>query len=116
MRIFVPAMTEGSNECSKGAEHSTTNGEPVRRSNAFNKTETIKDNTSKEDDFHPKIRWPDFTVQLFIHLGCLYGLLLCLVSARFYTTLLVSCKTFFFSFRCQKIIFSCSKKNIFFFI
>jgi hypothetical protein len=98
MRIFVPAMTEGSNECSKGAEHSTTNGEPVRRSNAFNKTETIKDNSSKEDDFHPKIRWPDFTVQLFIHLGCLYGLLLCLVSARFYTTLFGKLlKTFFFS-------------------
>ncbi|XP_068911724.1 acyl-CoA Delta-9 desaturase [Tenebrio molitor] len=91
-------MTEGSNECSKGAEHSTTNGEPVRRSNAFNKTETIKDNSSKEDDFHPKIRWPDFTVQLFIHLGCLYGLLLCLVSARFYTTLFAFLTIYFSGF------------------
>lgn len=43
---------------------------------------------SKEvEDFVPLIRWPDTIVQLFLHLGCAYGLFLCIVYARFYTTL-----------------------------
>ncbi|XP_060523606.1 acyl-CoA Delta-9 desaturase [Cylas formicarius] len=39
------------------------------------------------DHFVPSIMWPDLIAQLYIHLGCLYGLFLCLWSAKFYTTL-----------------------------
>lgn len=42
---------------------------------------------AKTQDFEPKYRWPDLTVQLFIHIGCLYGLYLALFHARFYTFL-----------------------------
>ncbi|XP_056640704.1 acyl-CoA Delta-9 desaturase-like [Diorhabda sublineata] len=41
----------------------------------------------KEDVFVPKIRWPDTLVQLYLHLGCLYGLYLCVVSAKFVTVI-----------------------------
>lgn len=41
----------------------------------------------REEEFVPRIRWPDFTAQVFIHLGCLYGVYLSLVSAKVYTTL-----------------------------
>lgn len=39
------------------------------------------------EEFRPAIRWPDLVAQLFIHLGCLYGLFLCLWSAKLPTTL-----------------------------
>lgn len=39
------------------------------------------------EEFQPAIRWPDLAAQLFIHLGCLYGLFLCLWSAKLPTTL-----------------------------
>ncbi|KAJ8966900.1 hypothetical protein NQ317_010171 [Molorchus minor] len=42
----------------------------------------------RNEDFVPQIRWPDTLVQLFLHIGCVYGLILCLVSAKFYTILL----------------------------
>lgn len=77
-------MTEDSNDRSK--EGLSNADEPSRRCSNFSKTETTQE-TSQEDSFRPKIRWPDFAVQLFIHIGCLYGLYLCLVSAKFYTTL-----------------------------
>ncbi|XP_066157255.1 acyl-CoA Delta-9 desaturase-like [Euwallacea fornicatus] len=38
------------------------------------------------EDFKPTIRWPDLIAQLFIHLGCLYGLFLCVWSAKILTT------------------------------
>ncbi|GLV44232.1 uncharacterized protein CBL_12472 [Carabus blaptoides fortunei] len=52
--------------------------------------------SAKEDDagetkqcveFRARIRWPDLLVQLFIHLGCLYGVYLVLTSAKLFTTL-----------------------------
>lgn len=43
--------------------------------------------TTEEDEFVPQIRWPDTIVQLVLHIGCLYGLILCIFSARFYTIL-----------------------------
>lgn len=39
------------------------------------------------EQFRPSIRWPDLIVQLFIHLGCLYGLFLCVWSAKLFTVL-----------------------------
>lgn len=54
--------------------------------------ENINNNTEEDvksvsEPFKPTIRWPDLTVQLFIHLGCLYGFYLAAFRARFYTTL-----------------------------
>jgi hypothetical protein len=37
--------------------------------------------------FEAKWRWPDLTVQLFIHLGCLYGFYLIFTSVKMLTTL-----------------------------
>ncbi|ENN73778.1 hypothetical protein HUJ04_010980 [Dendroctonus ponderosae] len=39
------------------------------------------------EQFRPSIKWPDLIVQLFIHLGCLYGLFLCVWSAKLFTLL-----------------------------
>ncbi|XP_063243808.1 acyl-CoA Delta-9 desaturase [Bacillus rossius redtenbacheri] len=41
---------------------------------------------ARATQFQPSIKWPDLGVQLFIHLGCLYGLYLCFF-ARLYTVL-----------------------------
>jgi len=43
---------------------------------------------SKEiEEFVPSIKWPDLLVQIYIHAGCLYGLFLCVWSAKLLTTL-----------------------------
>lgn len=42
---------------------------------------------NKKEEFVSRLRWPDLTAQVFIHLGCLYGFYLILVSAKIYTTL-----------------------------
>ncbi|KRT81555.1 hypothetical protein AMK59_5874, partial [Oryctes borbonicus] len=44
----------------------------------------------KNETFIPRIRWPDLAAQVFIHVGCVYGLVLCFYS-RFYTTLFAFC-------------------------
>lgn len=41
----------------------------------------------KMEKFQPSIRWPDLIVQLFLHLGCLYGFYLILTSAKLLTSL-----------------------------
>ncbi|XP_030767600.1 acyl-CoA Delta(11) desaturase-like isoform X2 [Sitophilus oryzae] len=41
------------------------------------------------EEYVPCIKWPDLIVQTYIHLGCLYGLFLCIWSAKIYTTLFV---------------------------
>jgi hypothetical protein len=38
-------------------------------------------------NYVPKWRWPDLAVQLFIHLGCLYGFYLIFTSVKMLTTL-----------------------------
>nr|XP_022919349.1 acyl-CoA Delta(11) desaturase [Onthophagus taurus]XP_022919350.1 acyl-CoA Delta(11) desaturase [Onthophagus taurus] len=43
------------------------------------------------NEFVSRIRWPDLLVQIFIHVGCLYGLYLCIVAARFYTVMFAIC-------------------------
>lgn len=40
-------------------------------------------------DYSPRIRWPDLTAQLFIHIGCLYGAFLMCTAAKMYTNLWV---------------------------
>ncbi|CAH1990702.1 unnamed protein product [Acanthoscelides obtectus] len=53
----------------------------------LDKTAITNQKRTDTDEFVPQIRWPDTIVQLFLHLGLVYGLFLCLVSAKFYTTL-----------------------------
>jgi stearoyl-CoA desaturase (delta-9 desaturase) len=43
--------------------------------------------TGKTDKYVARWRWPDLTVQLFIHLGCLYGFYLIFTSAKLLTTI-----------------------------
>lgn len=43
--------------------------------------------TNRKEEFVARIRWPDLSAQLFIHLGCLYGFYLMLVAAKIYTSL-----------------------------
>jgi hypothetical protein len=42
---------------------------------------------SDAPNYVPKWRWPDLTVQLFIHLGCLYGFYLIFTSVKMLTAL-----------------------------
>lgn len=46
-----------------------------------------KNDNNQKDDFNSSIRWPDLTVQSFIHGGCIYGLYLALFHAKIYTSL-----------------------------
>lgn len=59
--------------------------------NIHQNTSTSKNNISvirdTNEEFVPHIRWPDTIVQTYLHLGCLYGLYLALVSAKFYTVI-----------------------------
>lgn len=44
--------------------------------------------------FKPQIRWPDLIVQIFLHVGCVYGIFLILTSAKIYTSLFGEYLTF----------------------
>lgn len=98
--IFVTEMTEGSdnnqheNACPIASAATTTDRPMHQQQHLINNNKIISEQdpverkSSKEPtDYDCRYRWPDLIVQLFIHVGCLYGLYLCLVSARFYTTL-----------------------------
>ncbi|XP_074039157.1 acyl-CoA Delta-9 desaturase [Leptinotarsa decemlineata] len=89
-------MTEGFDEetarnmcpaTSEGNIGTTIHQRITTKNNNEEKIETASEINTKTEDFVPQIRWPDTIVQLFLHIGCLYGLFLCLVSAKFYTTL-----------------------------
>lgn len=90
-------MTEGRYEGVIGNESpitcDITSGTKIQQ-RIINKNNNIEKEThdetnekTKTEEFVPQIRWPDTIVQLYLHLGSLYGLYLCLVSAKFYTTL-----------------------------
>lgn len=64
----------------------TTHHRIIAKNNNNEKTDTAINDTNTEE-FVPQIRWPDSIAQIFLHTGCLYGLYLCFVSAKFYTTL-----------------------------
>lgn len=78
----------------KGAELCENNN-TVIQDDASEKTTGDKDfDISKYEamEFRPRIKWPDFTVQLSLHLVSLYGLYLVVTnSIRFYTTLFGKC-------------------------
>lgn len=76
-------MTEDAKDNSQGdviVENGVSRRHPPRK---------IEESMSckKSNEFEADIRWPDLGAQLFIHLGCLYGLYLALFHARFYTSL-----------------------------
>lgn len=43
--------------------------------------------TVKSEIFVPQIRWPDLIVQIFLHVGAIYGFLFLFWSIKFYTFL-----------------------------
>lgn len=43
--------------------------------------------TATSEIFEPKIRWPDLIVQIFLHVGAIYGFLFLFWSIKFYTFL-----------------------------
>jgi hypothetical protein len=61
-------------------------------------------------NYVPEWRWPDLTVQLFIHLGCLYGFYLIFTSVKMLTTLWGK-SAILYSLRFQKLSL-CHAKNI----
>ncbi|XP_072398830.1 alpha-amylase-like [Diabrotica undecimpunctata] len=95
LAIHIGVMTEGTHEGVVSDETPITSDlslgtKPYRRlpKEATNNNEPKTTETEEEEEeFVPQIRWPDTIVQLYLHLGCLYGLYLCIVSAKFYTTL-----------------------------
>lgn len=46
-----------------------------------------EEDLNEKNTFKPQIRWPDLIVQIFLHVGCLYGIFLILTTAKFYTSL-----------------------------
>lgn len=78
-------MTEDVNTNEKD-EQSNDYDIRIRCNNIKNKDEHLTED-KEDDDFKSKLRWPDLTVQSFIHGGCIYGLYLALFHARIYTTL-----------------------------
>lgn len=84
-------MTEGSDEVSpKEGVFNASNGTTHRLASKILTEDgaTAKSNNKAETPFVPRIRWPDLIVQLFIHLGCLYGIFLMFTSAKLLTSLL----------------------------
>lgn len=51
------------------------------------KLKGVEEVLKPETEFVSRLRWPDFIAQVFVHLGCLYGFYLMLVSAKIYTTI-----------------------------
>lgn len=45
------------------------------------------DQLAIKSQYVPKMKWPDFIVQIFIHVGCIYGLYLVLTQAMLLTTM-----------------------------
>lgn len=95
-KICFLAMVEESNGSILSETHVSNNSktevEGNRGTNGIHQiTSSNKKNISVNEntdvEYIPRIRWPDTIVQIYLHLGCLYGLYLCIVSAKFYTTL-----------------------------
>ena len=66
------------------------NDEPAK-----NHTATTQNYESIEIKYVPRIKWLDFSAQLFIHGGCLYGLYLVLTQAKLLTSLWGKATIFF---------------------
>lgn len=77
----------GSNVTHRSQNRVAEDSKTIKNDVTVNGGAESKDNADSDDNFVPSIRWPDLIAQLFIHLGCLYGFFLCLVSAKIYTTI-----------------------------
>lgn len=54
-----------------------------------------------DPNFHPQIRWPDLTAQIFLHAGAIYGLIFQFYTVKLFT--IIWCKYFLlslFEFNC----------------
>ena len=65
----------------------TISEKECKMNNSNNNQEELGCENNNKIEYNPKIKWPDLTVQLFIHLGCVYGFYLILTQAKFLTTL-----------------------------
>ncbi|KAI4459857.1 acyl-coa desaturase [Holotrichia oblita] len=83
-------MTEGRDEVPNGDVCATSqqngNAHHLEGKTRTNKNLDASEKKSENEKFIPRIKWPDLAAQLFIHIGCAYGLYLCFYS-RFYTSL-----------------------------
>lgn len=77
-------MTEGIDVVKENESNNTV---PIQRVPRTVANDAASPDIPKSQEFVPHIKWPDFIVQLFIHVGCLYGLYLAIFHARFYTSL-----------------------------
>ena len=48
---------------------------------------------SSKTKYVPQITWPDLIAQIFVHVGCIYGLCLILMDAKFLTILWGTCNS-----------------------
>lgn len=83
-------MTEGRDEVPNGdvcaTKQQNGNTHHLEGKTRANKNSDASEKKSEDEKFIPRIKWPDLAAQLFIHIGCAYGLYLCFYS-RFYTSL-----------------------------
>lgn len=84
-------MTEGNDDLTKEEEYSTIHSKEnfERLIQHATRDEDFDDSTNQIDDFKPAIKWPDLIAQLFVHIGCLYGVYLMIFSAKLLTSLFV---------------------------
>ncbi|KAK9743780.1 hypothetical protein QE152_g8321 [Popillia japonica] len=87
-------MTEGRDEVPNGdvcaTKQQNGNTHHLEGKTRANKNSDASEKKSEDEKFIPRIKWPDLAAQLFIHIGCAYGLYLCFYS-RFYTSLFAFC-------------------------
>lgn len=72
MCLTTPNITNPTNNENSIKKRSTN----TPNDNNYLVAEKLQENKENEIEFHPKIRWPDLLVQIFIHTGCLYGIYL----------------------------------------
>jgi hypothetical protein len=58
----------------------------VRKSVVLKETADTEPKVGDGVNYVPRWRWPDLTVQLFVHFGCLYGFYLIFTSVKLLTT------------------------------
>ncbi|KAF2889774.1 hypothetical protein ILUMI_16399 [Ignelater luminosus] len=84
-------MTEGTDDVPKEeicpVANGTTHRLTSKRLQEGGDSTTTEPKIQQKEQFVPRIKWPDLTVQIFIHGGCLYGIFLMITSAKLLTSL-----------------------------
>lgn len=96
--VVIPKQTADTSDIDQksnnGLYKRTANGGNNNNNDKINsideQSDTICDSASatmNSEIFQPKIRWPDLIVQIFLHVGAVYGFLFLFWSIKFYTFL-----------------------------